>query len=350
MTAEQKGLRKPFEPLRVDESPAANPAASVPAPFGDPPQARRASGFPESPRRRTCRSSIGITSIASSGAADASAGHSRCCFTAPTSPNGWPRWESLSSMALCCRRSAKALTWLITAREFDCDYEWALSEHAAQKAGIPDALVRTIGRREPLAGLNDEQQVLADFCHQLLRGNHHVRDATYRAAVAKFGVPGTVRVAATIGYFAMHAMVLNAFEVNPEERRRSPYSNSSSTRSNRTTSAAKTIQIRKAQRGIVDRRPDDGHRQDVESALDRRGRRNAQRRLRRAPAECGAESERPREDLSRQSELRRDHRRALPTAASPRCPKRRTWSASSCPTARCSRCCRNATKRRRARP
>jgi len=117
---------------------------------------------------------------------------------------------------------AKALTWLITAREFDCDYEWALAEHAAQRAGIPDALVRTIGRREPLTGLDDEQQVLADLCHQLLRGNHHVDDAIYRAAVAKFGVPGTVRVAATIGYFAMHAVVLNAFEVNPKGEKSEP--------------------------------------------------------------------------------------------------------------------------------
>jgi 4-carboxymuconolactone decarboxylase len=222
MTGEQKGLRKPFEPLRVDESAAATPAASVPAPSipsaagAVRPRLSRIAGQADMPVEHRHYFDRIIRS------------RGRVCGPFQVllhSPDVAERVAAVGEPILydtLLPPPAKALTWLITAREFDCDYEWALAEHAAQKAGIPDALVRTIGRREPLTGLDDEQQVLADLCHQLLRGNHHVDDATYRAAVAKFGVPGTVRVAATIGYFAMHAVVLNAFEVNPKEEKSEP--------------------------------------------------------------------------------------------------------------------------------
>ena len=57
--------------------------------------------------------------------------------------------------------------------------------------------------------------MLFDFCHQLLRGNHHVTGTTYGAAVAQFGVAATVQIAATLGYFVMMGLVANAFELAP---------------------------------------------------------------------------------------------------------------------------------------
>ncbi len=112
--------------------------------------------------------------------------------------------------------AAKAFTWLVVASEFDCEYEWAFAEHAARKAGIQGAAIDAVRRRDSVAAPGDEQALIADFCHQLLRGNHHVADATYYAVVAQFGVPATVQIAATVGYFVMQACVLNAFEVRPE--------------------------------------------------------------------------------------------------------------------------------------
>jgi hypothetical protein len=37
----------------------------------------------------------------------------------------------------------------------------------------------------------------------------------YDAAIAKFGVPATVQIAATVGYFVMMSLIANAFEVAP---------------------------------------------------------------------------------------------------------------------------------------
>ena len=112
--------------------------------------------------------------------------------------------------------AVKTLTWLIAAREHDCEYAWAASAPHARKAGVPDELISAIRNRQPLAGVTKEQELLIGFCHQLLRGNHHVGDPAYRAAVEHFGTAATVQIAATIGYFVMMACVLNAFEIAPQ--------------------------------------------------------------------------------------------------------------------------------------
>ena len=110
----------------------------------------------------------------------------------------------------------KTLTWLISACEWNCEYEYALVASAAHRAGVPNALIEAIRNRQKLDGATGEQKLLTDFCNQLLRGNHHVSDATYHAVVAHFGVPATVQIAITVGYFVMQAFLLNAFEVQPE--------------------------------------------------------------------------------------------------------------------------------------
>jgi 4-carboxymuconolactone decarboxylase len=109
----------------------------------------------------------------------------------------------------------RTLTWLITARELDCDYAWAASVGAAHAAGIDAKLISAIEKGQSLPALSKEQKVLFDFCYQLLRGNHHVTDATYGAAIEAFGVPATVQIAGTVGYFVMMALVANAFEIPP---------------------------------------------------------------------------------------------------------------------------------------
>ena len=108
------------------------------------------------------------------------------------------------------------LVWLITARELDCHYAWIAGVSDALEAGLPQGLIDAILRGSPPAAVSEEHGVVFAFCHQLLRGNHHVGEMTYSAAVARFGVAVTVQIAATLGYFAMLACVLNAFEVEPD--------------------------------------------------------------------------------------------------------------------------------------
>jgi 4-carboxymuconolactone decarboxylase len=111
--------------------------------------------------------------------------------------------------------AVRTLTWLIVARELDCNYAWDASVRAARGAGVSDRLIDALQYGKPPGRLKKEQKILFDFCRQLLRGNHHVTDAVYDAAIAKFGVPATVQIAATVGYFVMMSLIANAFEVAP---------------------------------------------------------------------------------------------------------------------------------------
>jgi hypothetical protein len=78
---------------------------------------------------------------------------------------------------------------------------------------VSDGIINALQHGGPLTNLGTEQRVLFDFCHQLLRGNHHVTDETYRQVIATFGVPAAVQIAATLGYFLMMGLVANAFDV-----------------------------------------------------------------------------------------------------------------------------------------
>ncbi len=109
----------------------------------------------------------------------------------------------------------RALTWLITARDLDCNYAWRAGIHAARAAGVGDALITAIEIDQRPSALGANEKALFDFCHQLLRGNHHVDDATYQAAVDQFGVPLTVQIAATVGYIMMMSVIVNAFDIAP---------------------------------------------------------------------------------------------------------------------------------------
>jgi len=110
----------------------------------------------------------------------------------------------------------RALVWLVTARELDCEYAWAGSVHHARAADLPQALSDALLRGEPPAGVTQPQATAIAFCQELMRGNHHICDATYNAAIKHFGVPATIQIAATLGYFAMICCVANAFELLPQ--------------------------------------------------------------------------------------------------------------------------------------
>lgn len=216
MSAEQKGMRKAFEPLPIGEH-VEQPSSGGSAPVS-------------APTRREGASSR-IPRVVKHADMPPAAQHyfdriirTRGRVSGPfqvllNSPDVADRVATVGDFLLfhtVLPPPVKTPTWLIAAREFDCDYEWAMALTHAQKAGVDDALIHAIRNRRELTGLSEEQKILVDFCHQLLRGNHHVSDASYRATIEHFGVAATVQIAASVGYFVMQAFLLNAFEVDPQ--------------------------------------------------------------------------------------------------------------------------------------
>ena len=107
------------------------------------------------------------------------------------------------------------LASLLTAREFDCQYEWTAHQPQAEKEGIPDEVIAAIRDRKPPQGLPPDEALVVEYSLELLR-NHRVSEATFDAALTVFVVQGLIDLTATIGYYSMLAAALNAFEVAPQ--------------------------------------------------------------------------------------------------------------------------------------
>jgi 4-carboxymuconolactone decarboxylase len=104
------------------------------------------------------------------------------------------------------------LAALVTARELDCKHEWAAHVNNAQKAGIPHETIRAIHQRKGAENFSVEDAQILGYVRELLH-SHRASEATLKALHARLGERGLVELTATIGYYAMLACTLNAFDV-----------------------------------------------------------------------------------------------------------------------------------------
>ncbi|HKA45135.1 MAG TPA: hypothetical protein VKF40_24335 [Burkholderiales bacterium] len=115
----------------------------------------------------------------------------------------------------------RTFTALVLSRALDATYEWSAWVGWALEAGVPQETIDAIREGRAPQTLTPEDALVLEFCTQLLSGNHRATDATYRAALEHFGAQGLVELVATLGYFAMIAFPLNAFEIelSPEQKK-----------------------------------------------------------------------------------------------------------------------------------
>ena len=102
---------------------------------------------------------------------------------------------------------------LVGSRALDAPYEWAAWVNWALEAGVAQDTVDAIREGRTPHNLTAEEALIADFCTQLITGNHRVSDTTFKAALDRFGAQGLVELVVTLGYFTMIALPLNAFEI-----------------------------------------------------------------------------------------------------------------------------------------
>jgi len=101
------------------------------------------------------------------------------------------------------------LVILLVAREWTQQFEWHVHEPLARQAGVADALIVAIADGRPAKEMTPEEQVMVTLCDELHRARV-VSDATFVRAVALLGEQGLVDAVATVGYYTLLAMVVNA--------------------------------------------------------------------------------------------------------------------------------------------
>jgi 4-carboxymuconolactone decarboxylase len=104
------------------------------------------------------------------------------------------------------------LAALAAARELESKHEWAAHVNHAQKAGIPIETIRAVHEKRAVEHYSSEDAQIISYVQELLR-HHRVSEATFQALYGRLGERGLVELTATIGYYAMLACTLNAFDV-----------------------------------------------------------------------------------------------------------------------------------------
>jgi 4-carboxymuconolactone decarboxylase len=112
----------------------------------------------------------------------------------------------------------RELAILCVARHGNSTVEWNAHVVIALDEGVDQALIAAIlgNDQAPVTATPGQRSVL-DYCRELCV-TQSSSDETYQAALEHIGETGVVELTVMVGYFTLLAMVLNTFEVAPEDR------------------------------------------------------------------------------------------------------------------------------------
>jgi 4-carboxymuconolactone decarboxylase len=97
---------------------------------------------------------------------------------------------------------------LITARKWTSQYEWFAHHKVAMEAGLDPAIAQDIAQGRRPKKMSGDEAIVHDFAREL-HETQGVSDATYRAALDRFGERGVVDLIAVNGFYVLVSMCLN---------------------------------------------------------------------------------------------------------------------------------------------
>ncbi len=103
---------------------------------------------------------------------------------------------------------------LVTATQWQQQFEWDIHAPIALKAGIPQNVIDALGADITPPNLDADLKVLYDLCTELHR-DRSVTPATHQRAIGTLGEQGTMDAIGICGYYALLAMVLNSKRPDP---------------------------------------------------------------------------------------------------------------------------------------
>lgn len=110
------------------------------------------------------------------------------------------------------------LAMLVTARENNCQYVWNAHAASGKKAGLNAALVDALREKQPLPSLSAEEAAVINYGQEFFR-TRRVSRGSFQAALEHFGVQGLAELTMLMGYYALLAFHVNAFDADlPAER------------------------------------------------------------------------------------------------------------------------------------
>lgn len=106
----------------------------------------------------------------------------------------------------------RELAILVTAREFNSQFEWAAHESVGLKEGVSPATIDVVKHRKGLKSVADADAVVIQLGREIYR-NKRVSAATYARAVKQFGPERLINLVALMGNYAGTAALLATFDM-----------------------------------------------------------------------------------------------------------------------------------------
>jgi 4-carboxymuconolactone decarboxylase len=97
---------------------------------------------------------------------------------------------------------------LITARQWTQEYEWAVHQPIAVKAGLKAEITQAVAEGRRPQSMSADEEIVYEFCTELHQ-NKSISDATYARTLSRFGEQGIIDLTGVNGYYTFLAMVLN---------------------------------------------------------------------------------------------------------------------------------------------
>jgi 4-carboxymuconolactone decarboxylase len=119
----------------------------------------------------------------------------------------------------CLPARLRQLAMLVVAREHDCQFIWAAHAPKARTAGVSAALVEALRDRKPLPPMPSDEATVIRYGQAYYR-TRRVNQEMYEEVRACLGVQGVAELTMLMGFYAMLAFNVAAFEIEilPHER------------------------------------------------------------------------------------------------------------------------------------
>lgn len=105
---------------------------------------------------------------------------------------------------------------------FHSKFEFAAHTELAKKAGVAASIIESL-RIGELPAIRDESERIAHEVAAQLLVNHRLSDELYAKAVRVLGETQLIELVATVGYYSLVSLTLNAFEVPLREGMTDPF-------------------------------------------------------------------------------------------------------------------------------
>lgn len=105
---------------------------------------------------------------------------------------------------------------LATAIENQCDFEWFVHEAEAKRAGVTDEILQLLTSRGISDHLPTTEREIIDFVRATCQ-EKRVSAELFITVESALGQDATLELVTLIGFYSMLAVVLNVYEITPEE-------------------------------------------------------------------------------------------------------------------------------------